>query len=77
MRRVFELAARGETKSTIAKTLEAEDLVRRNGKPWTRRQVSAVLARASLYRDGIIRYGEVDSRRPDLALFQSTTGDTR
>jgi hypothetical protein len=76
VRRIFELAARGETKAAIAKALEAEGPVRRNGKPWTRRQVSAVLARAPLYHEGIIRYGEIDCRRPDLALLRSSTDET-
>jgi site-specific DNA recombinase len=70
VRFIFELAGRGETRSTIARVLAQRGFVRRNGKLWTRRQVSAVLARAPLYRDGIVRYGEVDGRRPELALLQ-------
>ncbi|MGH9460200.1 MAG: recombinase family protein [Vicinamibacteria bacterium] len=75
VRRIFELAACSKTKEATAKILEAEGLMRRNGKPWTRRQVSAVLAHAPLYRDGIIRYGEVEARRPELALLGSTTNE--
>lgn len=63
VRRIFELAARGETKSAIAKALEAEGLTRRNGKLWTRRQVSAILERQTFYRDGIIRYGDAIGRQ--------------
>ena len=70
VRRIFELAARGETRSAIAKVLEADGLVRRNGKPWTRRQVSAVLVRGSLYRHGVIHYGEVQGQRSDLTLLE-------
>ncbi|MBI3637305.1 MAG: recombinase family protein [Candidatus Rokubacteria bacterium] len=70
VRRIFELAARGETKSAIAKALEAEGLVRRNGKVWTRRQVSAVLTRAELYQGGFVRYGEASGQDTDLALVR-------
>jgi len=70
VRRIFELAARGETRSAIAKVLEADGLVRRNGKPWTRRQVSAVLVRGSLYRHGVIHYGAVQGQRSDLTLLE-------
>ncbi|MBI3825616.1 MAG: recombinase family protein [Candidatus Rokubacteria bacterium] len=68
VRRIFELAARGGTKSAIAKGLEADDLIRRNGKPWTRRQVSAVLHRKDLYQHGVIRYGEALASIPALII---------
>src|SRR3972149_3494807 len=70
VRRIFELAARGETRSAIAKVLEADGLVRRNGKPWTRRQGSAGLVRGSLYRHGVIHYGAVQGQRSDLTLLE-------
>jgi len=70
VRLIFELAAGGDTKSTIARVLAQRGLRRRNGKPWTRRQVSAILTHAPLYRDGIVRYGEVDCSRPELALLR-------
>ncbi len=77
VRRIFELAARGDTKSEIAKALETEGLVRRNGKVWTRRQVSAVLTRAEFYQSGFIRYGEASGQDTDLALVrqQRDSGD--
>lgn len=63
VRRIFERSARGETKSAIARALEAEGLLRRNGKPWTRRQVGAILTRAPLYREGVLRYGEAIAKK--------------
>jgi hypothetical protein len=69
VRRIFELAARGETKAAIAKALEAEGPVRRNGKPWTRRQVSAVLARQAFYRDGLLAYGDATGENSALRLL--------
>src|SRR3989442_15600887 len=40
---IFALAAQGIRAPAIAKSLNAKGLVRRNGKPWTQRQVNAVL----------------------------------
>ncbi len=68
VRMIFQLAARGETGPQIAALLSASGLVRRNGKSWTRRQVSTVLARGGLYRDGVIRYGEAVGRNSALPL---------
>jgi site-specific DNA recombinase len=68
VRTVFELAAHGETGSGIARALNARGLTRRNGKPWSQRQVSAILHRRALYRDGTIRYGQVDGQDKGLAL---------
>ncbi len=74
VRLIFELAARGETKSAIVKALETEGLVRRNGKPWTRRQVSAILGRKDLYREGLLRYGETSGQDRSLALVGERCG---
>lgn len=75
VRMIFELAGSDGTGRQIAAQLNASGFVRRNGKPWTRRQVNAVLSRRDLYRDGVIRYGEVGGRRPELALIRPLTKD--
>jgi len=77
VRMIFELAGSGKAGQQIAARLNASGFTRRNGKPWTRRQVNAVLARRDLYRDGVIRYGEVGARRPELALLQPSTEEGR
>ena len=41
---IFGLAARREASAAIADRLNRDGFVRRNGKPWTQRQVAAVLA---------------------------------
>ncbi len=69
VRAIFELAARGRACSAIAAVLDSRALPRRNGRPWTRRQVSAVLTRHRLYESGLLRYGEVAGRDQRLALF--------
>ena len=58
VRMIFALAEWEERKSAIARTLNAKRLKRRNGEPWASRQVTAILARADLYRNGSLRYGE-------------------
>jgi len=69
VRMIFELAERGETSSGIARALNQKGLERRNGKPWTQRQVAAILQRKMLYQDGAIRYGEVMAKNDQLALL--------
>jgi site-specific DNA recombinase len=68
VRRIFGLAANIEPAARIAEILNSQGVVRRNGKPWTRRQISAILNREALYENGTIRYGEVEGESPNLVL---------
>ena len=68
--RIFGLAASGWRPTAVAMALNAEGLVRRNGRPWTQRQVAAVLERKCFYRDGLIRYGLITARNESLALLK-------
>jgi site-specific DNA recombinase len=70
VRMIFALADQEETKSAIARTLNAKGLERRNGKLWTPRQVTAILARTDLYRNGFFRYGEASGADDQLALVR-------
>jgi len=70
VRMVFELAERGETNSGIARALNDDGLERRNGKPWTPRQVGVVLQRQAFYRQGAIRYGEVTGQNAQPGLLE-------
>jgi site-specific DNA recombinase len=56
---IFALAEPRQTAMSVARTLNLAGYVRRNGKPWTQRQVAAIVARADFYRAGAIRYGAV------------------
>ena len=67
---IFALAAQGIRAPAIAKSLNAKGLVRRNGKPWTQRQVNAVLIGRELYQEGAIRYGAIEGRSPGLILVR-------
>lgn len=44
-------------------------LERRNGKPWTQRQVAAILGRSLFYGEGMLRYGEASGQNKGLALL--------
>lgn len=69
VRLIFELAERGQTASTIGRALNAKGLARRNGKPWTPRQVATILRRKTFYDGAIIRYGEACGQNPSLILL--------
>jgi site-specific DNA recombinase len=53
----------------IAGALNKREFTRRNGKPWTARQVSAILTRRPFYYDGMIRYGEASGQNRGLAVL--------
>jgi site-specific DNA recombinase len=65
---IYELAARGQSGSAIARVLNSRACTRRNGKTWTQRQVAAILNRRAFYRDGILRYGDVVGRNRCVAI---------
>ena len=69
VKRIFELAELGHGAAIVASTLNDEALLRRNGQPWTRRRVAAVLARRDFYREGAIRYGPVTAVSKTFALL--------
>ena len=69
VRTVFELAELGETPSAIARILSAKGSERRNGNPWTQRQVAAILSRRSIYAEGMLRYGQTEGRAAELVLL--------
>ena len=71
VKRIFALAKLGRGAAAGARALNQERVIRRNGRPWTQRQVAAVLARNALYRDGLIRYGPVTAVAEGLALLKS------
>ena len=68
VRAIFELAGRGQSGPRIAGILTETGWARRNGKPWTQRQVAAILRRRPFYREGVFRYGEVEGGNKKLAL---------
>lgn len=77
VRAILELADQGETSSAIAQSLNGQRIVRRNGKPWTRRQVAAVRERTALYKAGAFRYGEAGGTNESLILLRDEATEAR
>jgi DNA invertase Pin-like site-specific DNA recombinase len=69
VRVIFDLAQNGSSCSAVASALNGRPLMRRNGRPWTQRQVAAVLARRELYWSGALRYGEAVGTSKEMILL--------
>lgn len=68
---IFDLAARGCRSQEIADELNSRGYARRNGTPWTQRQVSKILSRQKLYREGLLRYGDISGKNNNLAIIKT------
>ena len=73
---IFDLNSSGEPSTCISGILNERGYVRRNGKSWTPRQVSAILSRRELYEHGILYYGSAKGENKELILVcdQTTYG---
>jgi len=71
VKEIFPLSELGRNCGEIAACLEKHGYNRRNGKAWTQRQVCATLSRENLYRNGIIKYGEVIGENKALIVIQA------
>ena len=56
--RIYELASGGLSGQAIAEDLNRRGHKRRNGDPWTQRQVCRILHHERLYKGGLVHYGE-------------------
>ena len=70
VQKIFDLARRGKTNAEIVRTLNNHASERRNGKPWTARQIRAILARKDLYEEGKIHYGTTEGVNKVLILLE-------
>lgn len=70
VRDIYALAARGLCGQEIADELNSRRYARRNGRAWTQRQVSKILSRQELYREGLLHYGEISGKNNKLALIK-------
>lgn len=68
VREIYELSSQGLTEQAISDKLHASGYVKRNGKPWTQRQVCRILWNEKLYREGIFHYGEVTGENRALII---------
>ncbi len=69
IRNIFALYNQNKSGQEMANHLNEKGYRRRNGSPWTQRQVWAILSRENLYKMGIIKYGEVRAENPDLIII--------
>ncbi|OPY68940.1 MAG: Transposon gamma-delta resolvase [Syntrophorhabdaceae bacterium PtaU1.Bin034] len=69
IRLIFFLRDQLDSTRKIADYLNDLDHRRRNGTPWTQRQVWAILNREELYKKGIVRYGESQGKNPEFIVI--------
>lgn len=67
---IYGLARQGRTGEAIADELNEHRYKRRNGKPWTQRQVCRILGNEKLYRDGLLHYGNTFGKSLSLAILK-------
>jgi len=67
---VFQLNNQGKSGWEIADFLNQKGYLRRNGRPWTQRQVCSILNRRELYQKGVIKYGEIKGGNRDLVIVR-------
>jgi site-specific DNA recombinase len=70
VRQIFEFYDRGAPSGLIALQLNHAGFTRRNGKPWNRWQVAAILKRREFYERGILRYGEAVGSNEIVILIE-------
>lgn len=70
IREVYSLADQYDTGQKIADELNRRGYTRRNGKPWTQRQVCRITHRERLYLEGFLHYGEVSGKNEILAILE-------
>lgn len=67
---IYNLATQGKRGQGIANYLNNQGFKRRNGTPWTQRQVWTILNRCDLYKKGIFKYGKVTGKNKKLIIFR-------
>jgi site-specific DNA recombinase len=72
VREIIRLESGGVPVREIVNALNRRAARRRNGKPWTERQVRAILSRRELYERGKMHYGAVEGQDNRLILIRIT-----
>lgn len=70
VRTIFALDGQARTAQQSADTLNARGDRRRNGQPWTERQVRKVLSRRARYVEGGVQYGNSKGKNPALVVVK-------
>jgi site-specific DNA recombinase len=71
VRLIFELFDACKTRTAIADVLNERGKKRRNGAPWTRWQIAAIIRRRKLYEEGALVYGEASGSNEALILLKN------
>jgi site-specific DNA recombinase len=66
---IYELSSHGLSGYAIAEELNRLGHRRRNGTPWTQRQVCRILNQERLYREGLVRYGHIIGKNKFVILY--------
>jgi site-specific DNA recombinase len=69
VRRIYALAQKGYTGQAIADELNGCGDTRRNGKPWSQRQICRTLRNEKLYRQGLLHYGEISKENTSMIIL--------
>jgi site-specific DNA recombinase len=69
IQQIFRLDRNGAAVKEILIALNDQGAKRRNGKPWTARQIRSILARRDLYERGKVHYGAVTGQNEQLILI--------
>ena len=72
VREIIRLDKGGVPVREIVNALNRRAARRRNGEPWTGRQVRAILSRRELYERGKVHYGTVEGQDKRLILMTIT-----
>lgn len=73
VKQIYSLASNGYSGYSIAESLNQSGYRRRNGSPWTQRQVCRVLNNEPLYSSGLLHYGEVYGQNQFMALLNKSS----
>jgi Recombinase len=65
---ILSMTDGGTSSLEITSLLNTKGLARKNGKPWDRRQLHAVLENRTRCEHGTVRYGDVFAVNDDLIL---------
>ncbi len=69
--RIFELDSQTYTEQAIADELNLTGFRRRNGKPWTQRQICRILHQDRLYKKGSLHYGQISGENERLTILKT------
>ena len=69
VRQIYLLNGLGCTGQAIANEINNRSYRRRNGGPWTQRQVCRILRNHEVYRDGLLHYGKILNKNAVIAII--------